>query len=137
MKKIEKILQEKGLKKTPLRLAILEVFLEQKKPISIGILEALLLEKKISPNQTSLYRQIESLSESKILQPIVLKNSATHYELQTSHHHHFVCNTCDKIECVEDPELDAQINLLQEKLQEKGIDISSHQFSFNGTCSGC
>lgn len=137
MNTITEFLREKKLKKTPLRVAILEIFLEKKEPITIADLGKFLEKKKFFPNQTSLYRQIESLTEKEILQSLILKNSIAHYELQNHHHHHFVCNTCEKIECVDDETLENEIHTLETKLKKKGMHISSHQFSFHGECQSC
>ena len=100
-------------------------------------LEKNLEEKNIFANQTSVYRQVETLTENNILQSIILKNSTGYYELQTHHHHHFICDTCEKIECVEDEALETQIHFLEDKLVQKGMQIDSHQFSFHGKCKQC
>lgn len=137
MDNFEEILRHKNLKKTSLRLALLEVFSSQHEPITIGQIEKLLLKKNISQNATSLYRQMEVLVASGIVQSVVLKNSTAYFELQEQHHHHFVCDACQKIECISDDDLEKQIVQLEKKLIQKGFVVSSHQFSFHGKCTQC
>ena len=137
MNDIPNFLQEKGLKKTTLRVSILEVFFEKKEPLTIVELEHFLAVKNVSANQTSLYRQIETLTEHNVLQSVMLKNSTAHYELQTHHHHHFICDSCDGIECIDDNVLESCIHSLERRLIGKGMSISSHQFSFHGQCKKC
>ncbi len=137
MNTIELFLREKKLKKTPLRVAILEVFSEKKEPITILDLQKKLHQKNFFPNQTSLYRQIETLVESSVLHSVMLKNSTAYYELQAHHHHHFICEKCNAIECIEDKSLENQVHILEKKLKNQGLQISSHQFSFHGKCRLC
>jgi Fur family ferric uptake transcriptional regulator len=137
MEDIQKILREKKLKKTPLRLAIIEVFLDIKSPITISALEKNLCKKNIFPNQTSLYRQIDTLIQSNILESIIIKNSIAYYEIKNFHHHHFLCKICEKIECIKDENLEIYIDSLERELNSKGYQMSSHQFSFYGKCKKC
>lgn len=137
MNDISVFLQEKNLKKTPLRVSIIEIFSAAQEPLTIAQLEKQIQQKGISANQTSLYRQIETLVEKNIVQSLVLKNSTAHYELQKHHHHHFICERCESIECVDDENLEKYIHSFENKLKQRGISISSHQFSFHGKCTSC
>jgi Fur family zinc uptake transcriptional regulator len=137
MKNIAELLQEKKLKKTPLRIALLEIFEAKKQPLTIADMERLLGENNFSPNQTSLYRQVETLSTANILQMVALKNGVTHYELQTHHHHHFICEECESTKCIDDENLETHIHTLEKKLETMGIRVSSHQFSLRGKCPKC
>lgn len=137
MKNITEILREKKLKKTPLRVAIVKIFASIQKPISIASLEKLLHQHQFSPNQTSLYRQIETLVQHNIIQSIILKNSTAYYELQAHHHHHFICEKCHIITCLDTEYLEKMLHALEKKLTTQGMSISSHQLSFHGKCKLC
>ena len=137
MKNILEFLREKNLKKTPLRVAILEIFSSIEKPITISTLEKTLHQYPFSSNQTSIYRQIETLVQHNIIQSIILKNSTAYYELQKYHHHHFICEECQDITCLHADELENSIHLVEKKLMNQGVSISSHQVSFHGKCKPC
>ncbi|HIQ57037.1 TPA: transcriptional repressor [Candidatus Gracilibacteria bacterium] len=137
MKNISEFLREKKLKKTPLRVAILEIFSSIQKPITISYLEKILHQHQFSPNQTSLYRQIETLVQHNIVQSIILKNSTAYYELQAHHHHHFICEKCHIITCLDTQDLEQTLHSVEKKLIEQGMSISSHQVSFHGKCKTC
>lgn len=137
MKNFSETLRQKHLKNTPLRVAILEVLSTASSPLSIAHIEGKLQEKNISYNLTSLYRQMESLVIFGLVQSIILSNSVAHFEMQVHHHHHFVCDGCSAILCLEDAEFEDSIHQLEKKLKVKGFSITSHQFSFHGKCHQC
>lgn len=137
MEKFSELLRQKKLKKTPLRVAILEIFFAQTEPITIVQLEKILAEQNFLQNNTSLYRQMESLTASKIIQSVMLKNSVAHFELQKSHHYHFMCEKCQKIACIEDEDLENEIHKMKKKLSMQGFLVYSHQFSVYGKCQTC
>lgn len=131
------LFREKKLKKTPLRLAILEVFSGKTEPITIAELQEELKKLDFFPNITSLYRQIETLGKAEILETVMLKSDVAHYEIQQEHHHHFLCTKCERITCVHNGSLEKEIHAFEEKLNQSGIQIAAHHFSFSGRCQKC
>lgn len=125
------------MKSTPLFSATLEVLERQAKPLSVPILLELLDEKGLQPNKTSLYRMLEKLVKEGSVESVLLSNKTAYYEFKRSHHHHFVCRSCDDIQCLEDPKLEDQIHKLEDQLQCSGLKIEDHQFSFYGCCVSC
>lgn len=127
----------KKTRSSSLREQLLQVFQEQKKPLSVPEIQSLLEKKELTPHKTSLYRQLETMSEQSVLQSIVLDSGVAYFELQKHHHHHFVCNSCKKIECFENEMLENAIHLLEASFQKLGASIFEHQFSFRGKCAKC
>ena len=125
------------MKQTPLLAAVLSLFDQAKKPLSVPKIQVRLKEQNLEPNKTTLYRMLEKLVQEKVVQELLLDPKVTYYEKISHHHHHFKCDSCDTIECVEDPELETHIHALEEKLNAQGLRVSEHHFSLNGTCSNC
>lgn len=131
------LLQERGLRNTPLRRAILEIFSQKRIPLTIPELTEFLAQRSLQPNKTSLYRQVETLLQKNILEEVPLTTGIKHYELSDHHHHHFVCESCADITCISDERLEKDIHSLMKKLAEKGLAITNHQFSLSGLCAQC
>jgi len=129
--------QQKNLRKSALRAAVLEIFSHAKTPLTVPLLQEALKKKKFSPNKTSLYRHLDTLVELGDIEELMLESSITHYELKRRHHHHFVCESCEKIECLEDAQLEKNIHSLENALKKKGLSARHHQFSFSGLCKSC
>lgn len=125
------------MKKTPLLESVLQLLSEAQKPLSVPSIQAQLADKNLSPNKTTLYRMLEKLNQSDQVEVLLLDPKVTYYELKTHHHHHFCCESCDSIECVTDPELESQIHKLEHQLEQSGLKINHHQFSFSGCCQHC
>lgn len=126
------------MRQTKLTKALLSILEEKKQPLSVPTMLKILEEKhNLTPNKTTIYRQLQKLTENDRVEEILITNNTTHYELKNHHHHHFVCNSCDDIQCIDSPELEAQIHALEHALQTNGHKVNHHQFSFSGTCKTC
>jgi len=51
-----------------------------------------------------------------------------------SHHHHFWCTGCGKLQDFDNPDIDASIDKLSGKL---GVKVQSHQLEMSGLCQRC
>lgn len=123
---------------TKLTQALMDILQSANQPLSVPEIQAQLKEhKSLTPNKTTLYRQFQKLTEANQVEEILLTNSVTHYELKKNHHHHFICNECDTIECLEDKNLETEIHKLEHLLESQGMQINQHQFSFSGSCQKC
>lgn len=127
-------LKSGGLKVTPARLSVLDVFKHAKKPLNV---------KELSKNfscqntdQVTLYRCVESLQNLGLLKKVYIDSSQTYYELSAQdHHHHLVCKTCGKIADIEG--CDIKINQ-KHLLKGSGFaEVDDHSLEFFGTCNDC
>lgn len=69
-----------------------------------------------------------------------MQDGVSHYELNDSHHHHFVCSTCGVVECIPEEKigsLEKEVHNLVQKMQNSGLKISGHEFSLQGKCKSC
>lgn len=125
------------MRNTPIRNALLNVLAQNKKPLTPQEILSGLEKKGIKANKTTVYRQIESLLEYKILNEVNLADRSKRYELsdEHGHHHHLVCLECGNIEDVELPEdLKKQEQLVWKKTKFK---VLQHSLEFFGICKKC
>ena len=130
------IIKKHKLKYSYLREIIIDILKHYKKPITPPKLLKH-IQSKININKTSLYRQLETLSQKQIINKVMLHTNIAHFELSTHHHHHMVCEKCDSIECIADDHLEESIHTIEQKLQKKGLTIHNHHFSLSGLCQDC
>ena len=80
----------------------------------------------------TVYRNIKSLVEDGVLTQVELVNEPPRYEISgKGHHHHFRCNSCDKVF-----ELEGCLHDV-DKLVPRGYQVSVHHLIFYGTCKVC
>jgi len=113
MEVINKLLINTPLKSTPQRLAILKT-IDKFGHISIDD-----IFNEIKPNFPSIslatiYKNIHSLKNEKILSEIHLQNEKPRFEIKKQPHGHFICKNCNKvfdfdIQNVCNPNLDVEI----------------------------
>ncbi len=129
----KQVLHDVGEKATKARLSILEALSRETYPVSIKELAI----KVKAPNQSTLYRTLETLVDKKIVKEIILDKALARYELSIGrkHHHHIVCTCCGFME-----DIDACNKLEETKAAEhskKFAEITGHSLEFFGTCSSC
>ena len=121
-----------GLKITPARLSLLDILKHAKKPLSIKEISKILG----GPDLVTLYRNIESLMDLKLVNQINLKDWQAYFELNDSkqHHHHIICTNCGKMEDVEIKEVKLDKTFLKKHGFAK---VTDHSLEFFGLCSKC
>lgn len=92
---------------------------------------------KILPvNKTTVYRQLQSLINQKLVIPVNFSDRTVRYEsVKTGHHHHLVCTKCHWVSDVSIPENIE--NAVRPIARHKKFRISSHQLEFFGLCANC
>lgn len=94
---IEKIIQEKNLKLTTARKELLGIFVESKKPLAYED-----IKDKISMDKATFYRNISKFEGESIVHSFESNDKKRYYEIQNTPHAHFICNSCNAIECLQD-----------------------------------
>lgn len=130
-------LRERGLRITPLKEGILAALEKASGPLSIPDLQAKL--KKLAPNKTSLYRELETLTAAEAVEETQLFQDLRTYELKREggHHHHFVCQNCEEIFDFQNEELEQTIVKITQKLKRKGLAPKEHHLNLYGLCARC
>ncbi len=126
-------LKRAGLKNTPARKLILDVFSSDCKPINAEFIYGKLKSKNI--NQVTIYRTLASLTQVGILKKVDLRKGSAYYEL-AGHHHHIVCTDCGTVEGFDDCDIKSlSKNVLGKSSKFKAI--SQHSLEFFGVCKSC
>jgi len=131
-------LVKKGLRRTRLRRAVLEVLFESRSPLSVTEMKCALSKQGIRPNKTSLYREMEILLRTSVAEETTISGTRKIYISESGHHHHFVCTACKETLCVSSPELESRLAQVQQILQKKeGLTVLEHDLTFYGLCTSC
>lgn len=130
-------LKDKGFRLTKIRKLIIEVFYSSTTvPISAPELRTHLLAQNVKVNKTTVYRELDFLSEQGIIVEINAGDGKKRYELQRhGHHHHILCLRCSAVECVtiENCVLEEQLN----HVDLKNFKVTGHALNFFGLCAEC
>lgn len=106
---IEEQLNAHGLRKTKDRHRLIELF-EQARTWTAAQLHARLPKTDLS----TIYRNLQHLSEKGLIHEVHTHDSEAHYEMRTANHHdHLICNNCDITECIPCPIKDQQTHNLE------------------------
>jgi Fur family ferric uptake transcriptional regulator len=91
---------------------------------------------KLHSNKTTVYRELNFLTEQNIVKPIDFGDGTKRYEVASDHHHHhLICTKCQK---VEDIELEGDVDEEGSKLgKQKGFEVTGHSLEFFGLCKNC
>lgn len=131
---IAELLRNKGLRQTRVRKSILEILEQKKSPIPLATLQECLRKMQIKPDRTTLYRELRTLEQQRILHVLHHRSGAIFYEIIMKHHHHAICTQCDTIQEVE---LGNHLENIENKISKSGFHIESHELDFYGLCSEC
>ncbi|MEM9217634.1 MAG: Fur family transcriptional regulator [Cyanobacteria bacterium P01_F01_bin.150] len=132
-------LNERGLRFTPQRLKILQIFqsLPRGEHWSAEELYTKLVEQKENISMSTVYRTLHVMTNLGILRELELAEDHKHYELNRSsseHHHHLICVQCNQtIEFTE--EIIDYIGNKQAKAM--GYHVLDCQLNLYGICASC
>lgn len=129
-------LKEKGYRVTSTRKAVLEIFVDTAKPISAEGLIRNLASKKLYPNKTTIYRELDTLRAGGFIKEVQLGLNRRVYEVTSlGHHHHLVCTKCD---CIEDIHMKNDMMAYEKNIMKKtSFKVFDHSLEFFGLCVKC
>ena len=130
------ILKENGLRKTQIRLEMLQIFIDSKHALSVNDLEKYL---KSSHDRVTIYRALTSFEEHGILHQTPDPNGNMRYamcsascpeHIHQDKHAHFICDECKQTHCLEEVKI-PNIEL------KNGYQLNSISYIMNGVCKEC
>ncbi|NKI32180.1 Fur family transcriptional regulator [Croceivirga thetidis] len=129
---IQNKLQEFGLKRTKLRIALLNCLLEADHALAYLDIKGKLGN---DVDKSTIYRNLSAFEKAGIIHHIKDQSGITKYAYgkMKSHlegHAHFLCEQCETVYCIDEIKSD-EIDV------PKGFKMSSVQTIIKGTCSNC
>jgi Fur family ferric uptake transcriptional regulator len=127
-------LDEKGMKHTRQREAILEAFLKSSGHVTSEQLYERVRERSPEIGAATVYRTLKLLCDAGVAQQRNFRDGVTLYEHEEQHHDHLICVGCGEIiefECefIEDE---------QRKIADRyGYKLTNHQHHLYGYCPKC
>ena len=102
-------------------------------PVDFAEISMYLVSKGISPNKTTIYRNLEKLEKEGIVKKVILSDHKQFWELAQVNldhqHYHLICQKCEKIEC---KELEQALTL-----QSTGFTPQKTELNLYGLCQNC
>lgn len=134
-------LQKKGRRITDTRRVLLEILAAHSQPLSVPAVLAAMKKRHLTPNKTTIYRELEHLRTEGMIREVLIDGKVQHVELlsEDDHHHHLICTVCKCVEDIEPPtEIEKKINELTKLVQRTTSFRSiSHAVDFFGVCKTC
>lgn len=134
MKTLYKTIQTSGGRLTKIKKAIIDTLYQNKCLLSKQDLVEKLKDINLSPNRSTIFRELQYLSKSKV----IVRNTIAgieYYEIPKDHHHHLVCLGCSAINKVK---FGNHLEKHEEKIaKEHKFNILSHSLEFYGYCCKC
>jgi len=134
MKKIYKKIKDSGGRLTKIKKAIIGLLSENHCLLSKQELVAKLKAKKIYPNRSTIYRELQFLTNN----GVVIKNTicgTDYYEIPKDRHHHLICLKCKTIDMIK---MDNNLEKQEKKISKQNkFNIINHSLEFYGYCHKC
>lgn len=132
---LAKYIQEKGMRKTPERFAILEKIAEYKGHFTIEELYEYMKEKHFRVSLSTLYNTIDLLLDCDLVERHTFDSKLAYYERKFNRepHNYQICNICGKVTKHRNRELSRQIR----HIGIRGFQVHSYQLNLYGICKKC
>lgn len=126
-------LNDRGLRKTPERFAILRKILEMNSHFEVDALHAAIEADGYHVSRATVYNTVELLEEAGILRKLSLGHNSSVFELHRDNHIHLICKKCGKISEVDNPAVIASLM----RLKSNAFSPESFDVKVYGLCSDC
>jgi Fur family ferric uptake transcriptional regulator len=127
-------LDQKGLKHTRQREAILEAFVESTGHVTSEQLYEKVREQNPEIGAATVYRTLKLFCEAGVAQQRNFRDGVTLYEHEVQHHDHLICVSCGEIIEFECEFIESE----QRKIASRyGYSLTSHQHHLYGRCPKC
>ena len=131
---LSQYLDERNLKHTKQRTAILEAFLDATGHITSEEIYGHVRAEHPNIGYTTVYRTMKLLCDAGLVSERHFEDGVTRYEIEHEHHDHLVCLHCGKIE-----EFECEmIEQSQREIADRyGFRLLRHRHELYGHCSAC
>jgi len=130
------LLRQLKLKVTPRRQEILSCLGDEQAYLSADEVWNRIKPRLGSIGLPTVYRILDELAEAGVITRIFMPDRKQYYFLcaNQEHHHHFVCESCRRVEDVQQCGLDG---VSREIAHRSGGRVTSHIIQINGICGSC
>jgi Fur family ferric uptake transcriptional regulator len=127
-------LKEKGLKLTPQRRLIVDIFHDAAEHLTAEEIIIRVQKKMPGVNKSTIYRTLDILEDAGCVYKSESLDQSIYHHAEEGHHHHLICRTCGKtLSCHENLFL-----TLEKSLSEKyGFKASFKHVVITGQCEDC
>jgi len=119
------------VRNTQQRKAINNALVKSGRPLSVNEILALAQNEINTLGIATVYRNLKALQEEGQISQVDLPGQAPRWEVTASHHHHFLCRTCDKLY-----EIHACPDNIRQLLPE-GYNLEEAYILLLGQCNDC
>jgi Fur family transcriptional regulator, peroxide stress response regulator len=98
---IRRSLEDKGLRCTPQRYAVMAFLMEQNRhPTAAEILKAV---NRVDPrsSRATTYNNLRDLVQAGLVREVAVEGRAARYDAKGMRHHHFICDRCGNVEDID------------------------------------
>ncbi|MFW6282169.1 MAG: Fur family transcriptional regulator [bacterium] len=136
---VKNFIENTGLKLTPKRKKVLQIFLQNKnKHLSAENIYLLIKENNNSIGMATIYRTLNLFVEKGIIIKRDFDDKSSRYEFinkeEKSKHHHLICKNCGKV--IEKKGL-LPDDLKETLLKKEGFKVVNHSLKIYGYCKEC
>jgi Fur family ferric uptake transcriptional regulator len=131
------VLKARGFSRGGARDAVIDYLGDQKCALSAQEIHAALRAEGRSIGMASVYRSLEALQKAHLVQRFDAGHGEGRYEPVApdgEHHHHVICDDCERILPFEDPALERALDKLAERVPYA---IAGHDVVLHGRCPDC
>jgi Fur family transcriptional regulator, ferric uptake regulator len=130
----EHALREAGLRATRQRLTVLEALRGREGSVTAQDLHMELRQAGDPVGLTTVYRTLSSLADSGFLDTFNREGEQAFRLCADGHHHHLVCETCNKVEEITAEEVERWVGQVAEA---RGFTVTGHRADIFGVCADC
>jgi Fur family transcriptional regulator, ferric uptake regulator len=130
----DRALREAGLRATRQRLTVLEALRERPAAVTAQDLHMELRQSGEPIGLTTVYRTLTSLSDAGFLDTFDREGEQAFRLCGDAHHHHLVCETCNKVEEIAADEVERWVH---EVAARHGYEVTGHRADIFGVCGDC
>lgn len=131
---VDQALREAGLRPTRQRLSVLEFLRDRPDAITAQDLHSELRAAGEPVGLTTVYRTLTALAEAELLDVFSRDGEQAFRRCGVSHHHHLVCETCNKVEELSADEVEDWVHQAADR---HGFEVTGHRADIFGICKDC
>jgi Fur family transcriptional regulator, ferric uptake regulator len=130
----EHALREAGLRATRQRLTVLEALRDRDGSVTAQDLHMELRQAGEPVGLTTVYRTLAALAEAGFLDTFIREGEQAFRLCGDRHHHHLVCETCNRVEEITAEEVERWV---RDVTESRGFAVTGHRADIFGVCAEC